>query len=128
MVERSVILAVGASLAALLFVLELVRQRRLREDYSLLWLATTIVMLILSIWRDGLHGLSALVGIAYPPNLLFLVALLFVLFLLLYFSTVVTRLAQEHKEIAQQIALLRYELEQIKSAADEQHTQQQQTE
>lgn len=111
MLERSVILGIGASLAALLFVLELVRQRRLREDYSLLWLATAFVMLILSAWRDLLHGLSELVGIFYPPNLLFVVALIFVLFILLHFSTVITRLAQENKEIAQQLALLRYELE-----------------
>lgn len=128
MLERSVILAVGASLAAFLFVLELVRQRRLREDYSLLWLGTAVAMLILSVWRDGLHSLSMLVGIAYPPNFLFLVALLFVLFLLLYFSTVITRLAQENKEIAQQIALLRYELEKLKSPSDEQNAKKQQDE
>lgn len=112
MVDRSVILAVGASLIALLFVLELVRRRRLREEYSLLWLGTAVVMVILSLWRDLLHGLSSIVGIAYPPNLLFLVALLFVLFILLYFSIIITKLTQENKEIAQQVALLRYELEQ----------------
>ena len=113
MPDKTVILGVGASLAALLFVLELVRQRRLSEQYSLLWLAIAAVMLVLSLWRDGLHALSAFVGIAYPPNLLFLVAVLFVLFILLYFSTVITRLTQENKEIAQQVALLRHEIEEL---------------
>jgi hypothetical protein len=114
MTDRSVILTVGASLVALLFVLELVRQRKLREEYSLLWLATAVVMLLLSFWRDLLHGLATMVGIFYPPNLLFVVALTFVLFILLHFSTVITRLAQQNKEIAQQTALLRYELEQTR--------------
>ncbi len=115
MPDRTIILGAGASIGALLFVLELVRQRRLREEYSLLWLATALVMLVLSLWRDLLHGLSAFVGIIYPPNFLFLVAVLFVLFILLYFSTVITRLAQENKEMAQQVALLRREIEQMQT-------------
>lgn len=115
MIDRSIIFAVGASLIALLVILELVRQRRLREEYSLLWLGTAVVMLIIGIWRDLLHGLAAAVGIVYPPNLLFLLSALFLLFIQLYFSTVITRLTQENKEIAQQVALLRYEVESLRS-------------
>lgn len=130
MTERSVILGIGASLVALLFVLELVRQRRLREEYSLLWLATAIVLLVLNVWRDLLHGLSAMVGIVYPPNLLFIVAVLFVLLLLLYFSMVITKLTQENKDIAQQVALLRYEIETLRStdSSGADHTEYQETE
>lgn len=121
--DRSVILAVSASIGALALVLELVRRRRLREEYSLLWLATAFIMLIISAWRDLLHGLSALVGIAYPPNLLFLLAALFILMLLLYFSTIITRLTQENKEIAQEVALLKREVEELRL---QNHSQQQQ--
>lgn len=110
--DRTIIFTLGASLIAFLTILELVRQRRLREGYSLLWLGVAGAMLVLSAWRELLHGLSALVGIVYPPNLLFLLAALSVLAMLLYFSTVITRLTQENKELAQQFALLRYELEQ----------------
>ena len=81
-------------------------------------------MLVVSVWRDLLHGLSALVGIAYPPNLLFVLAVLFVLFMLLYFSTVLTRLAYENKEIAQQVALLRQEIAQLRAAHDNGEEQQ----
>jgi hypothetical protein len=118
MADRLVFFAVGASVLALMFVLELVRQRKLREEYSLLWLATAFVMLLVALWRDLLHSLAAFVGIAYPPNLLFLLAALFMLFILLYFSTVITRLTQENKEIAQQVALLRYELDRLKAKHD----------
>jgi hypothetical protein len=124
MMERSIILAVGASLAALLFVLELVRRRKLREEYSLLWLLTALAMIGISAWRDLLHGLAALFGIAYPPNLLFLLAALFSLCILLYFSTVITRLTQENKEIAQEVALLRYELERLRVQDDLRRDQQ----
>lgn len=111
--ERSVIFAIVASILAFVLVLELVRQRRLREEYSLLWLGTALVMMIVSAWRDLLHSFSSLVGISYPPNLLFLLAALFTMLLLLYFSTVITRLTQENKDIAQEVALLRYELENL---------------
>jgi hypothetical protein len=114
MYERSIILAVGASLAALLFVLELVRRRRLREDYSLLWLLIGFVMLIISAWRELLHQLAAAVGIAYPPNLLFLLAALFSMGLLLYYATVITKLTQQNKDLAQEMALLRYEVERLR--------------
>ncbi len=114
MIDRSTIFMVGASISALLIVLELVRRRHLSEEYSLLWLGTAIAMLVVGIWRDLLHSLAALVNIYHPPNLLFLLAVLFLLFMQLYFSTVITRLTRESKEAAQQIALLRYELSQLR--------------
>lgn len=123
--ERSVILAVSAALAGLVLVLELVRRRKLREDYSLLWLFTAGVMVVVAAWRDLLHGLSALVGIAYPPNLLFLMAALFIIALLLYFSVVITRLTQESKQLAQELALLRHELERLRVEQHAPHDQQQ---
>lgn len=115
MIDRSVIFTVGASLMALLVILELVRRRRLSEEYSLLWLATAVVMLVVGLWRDLLHSLAAAVGIFDPSNLLFLLAALFLLFMQLYLSTVITKLTQENKEIAQQVALLRYEVERLRA-------------
>lgn len=114
MIDRSTLFMVGASIIALLIVLELVRRRHLSEQYSLLWLGTAIVMLVVGAWRDLLHSLAALVNIHHPPNLLFLLAALFLLFIQLYFSTVITRLTREGKETAQQIALLRHELSQLR--------------
>ncbi|MGB7337260.1 MAG: DUF2304 domain-containing protein [Phototrophicaceae bacterium] len=125
--ERSIILTTLLSIAALVLILEMVRRRSLREEYSLLWLGTAFVMIIVSVWRDLLHGLSALVGIAYPPNLLFLLASGFMGLLLLYFSTVITRLTQENKEIAQEVALLRYEIETLGVQQNRQQQDRQQT-
>lgn len=112
--NRSIVLAIGAAVIALLVILELVRRRRLGEEYSLLWLATAVVMLVVGVWRELLHSLAAAVGIFHPPNLLFLLAALFLLFIQLYLSTVITRLTQENKDIAQQVALLRYEVERLR--------------
>lgn len=128
MLDRAMLFGLAAAIATMLFVLELVRRRKLREEYSLLWLATAVVLIVLSVSRPLLDVLANLVGIFYPPSALFLVAMVFVLFILLHFSTVLTRLTQENKENAQQIALLRWQLEQTQKAlaarqqhADEHH-------
>jgi hypothetical protein len=118
MIDRTMLVGLMGSVVALLFILELVRQRRLREEYSLLWLATAGVLLVLSLSRPLLDVLASAIGIFYPPSALFAVALLFVLFILMHFSIVITRLTQENKEIAQQVALLRYELTQAQQVAD----------
>ena len=130
MIDRATLFGLAASVAGLVFVLELVRQRKLREDYSLLWLATALVLIALSVSRPLLDSLAALLGIVtYPPAALFLVAIIFMLTILLHFSTVLTRLARENKEIAQQMAILRWELSEARKtsgqrAPDDQHDHQ----
>ncbi len=114
MIDRSILFTVGASLIALLVVLELVRRRHLSEEYSLLWIGTAIVMLVLGLWRELLHSMAQLVGIYDPSNLLFLLAALFLLFMQLYLSTIITKLTRENKEIAQQLALLRYDVGELR--------------
>lgn len=104
---RVSIVGVLASVLLILVVLELVRGRRLKERYALLWLATGIVLLVLSAWRGGLNTIASWVGVtSYPPAVLFAVATLFILLVLLHYSTVISKLTDENVELAQRIALL----------------------
>jgi hypothetical protein len=95
-----------ASVVLLGIVIELIRSRKLRERYALLWLATAGVILFFAAWRSGLHNLSNALGIAYPPNALFVLAMLFVLVLLLHFSTVISKLSDRSTILTQRLALL----------------------
>ena len=95
-----------ASLVLLGVVIELIRSRRLRERYALLWLATAGLILVFAAWRSGLHQLSEALGIAYPPNALFVLAMLFVLVLLLHFSTVISKLSDRSTLLTQRLALM----------------------
>jgi hypothetical protein len=103
---RIQLLAILASGLLLVIVLELVRRKAFLERYALLWLLSALVLLGLSIWQGFLKDLASLVGIAYPPNALFLVAFGFVLLLLLHFSLAVSRLSDQSKVLAQRLALL----------------------
>jgi hypothetical protein len=117
--QRIQLVAIVGAAALLLFVLEMVRRRRLLERYALLWLFSAIVLLGLAVWRGGLERLANAVGIAYPPNALFFVAFAFVLLLLLHFSAAVSRLADQTKVLAQRLALLEERLQEAEQREDD---------
>jgi cell division protein FtsW (lipid II flippase) len=105
------ILGALASFALILVVLELIRTRRLRERYALLWLLTGVVLTVLSAWRGGLNTMAGWVGIrSYPPAVLFAVGILFILAVLLHYSTVISRLSDQNVILAQRLALLEQRL------------------
>jgi hypothetical protein len=85
---RVSVFAVVASIVLLFVVLELIRTRRLQERYALLWL------------------LTGTVGISYPPSALFVLGSLFILVVLLHYSTVISRLSDQNTVLAQKLALL----------------------
>jgi ABC-type uncharacterized transport system YnjBCD permease subunit len=100
-----------ASFALVLVVLELIRSNRLQERYALLWLVTGLVLTALSAWRDGLNTIAGWLGVeSYPPAVLFAVGILFIIAVLLHYSTVISRLSGQNVLLAQKLALLEQEL------------------
>jgi hypothetical protein len=107
-----------SSLVIFAVVIELIRTGRLRERYALLWLATAVVILLFGLWRDGLDVLSDALGIAYPPNALFVLAMAFVLLLLLHYSTVISRLSDRTTTLTQRLAILEQRLRELEDQGD----------
>ncbi|HEX4115924.1 MAG TPA: DUF2304 domain-containing protein [Solirubrobacteraceae bacterium] len=99
-------MAIVGAAVLLLTVLELVRRRRLMERYALLWLLSAVVLLALAIWSSALASISHAIGVIYPPNALFFIAIGFILLLLLHFSSAVSRLSDQTETLAQRQALL----------------------
>ena len=104
------IVALVVTGAIFLVVLELVRRRRLVERYALLWMLAAVALLVLAVWREALDVLADLIGIAEPANALFIVAFGVVFVLLLHFSVATSRLSEETKILAQEVARLDHEL------------------
>ena len=103
--------AAVASFVLLLVVFELIRSRRLRERYALLWLLTGAVLLALSLWRGGLNTIAGWFGVhSYPPAILGAIGALFILVVLLHYSTVISRLSDQNTILAQRLALLEQQL------------------
>ncbi|MSO57793.1 MAG: DUF2304 domain-containing protein [Thermoleophilia bacterium] len=110
--------AVAASVLLLLVVLELIRGRRLRERYALLWLTTGLVLLVLSAWRDGLNTIAGWIGVeTYPPAILFAVATLFIIAVLLHLTTVISRLADQIVSLTQGHALLELRVKELEGVS-----------
>ena len=112
-VSRLQLLAIVVTAGLFALVFELVRRRRLLERYALLWLFASAVLLGLSIWRGLLEDIARAVGIFYAPSALFAVAFGFVLVLLLHFSLVISRLAEQTKVLAQRVGMLQHELDEL---------------
>ena len=117
--SRVQIVSIAFAVVVLFGVFELVRQRRLRERYALVWMGAALVLLILAIWKNLLADLSHAVGIATPSNALFVVAFAFVLLLLLNFSVSVSRLADQTRVLAQRLALTEERLRRVEEAQGE---------
>lgn len=96
----------SAGVVFLVAVLEMIRRRRLKEEYSLLWLLAGGVMLVLTVARPLLEVIAAALGIFYAPSALFLVAGLLAMALGLHLTAVISTLTDQSRVLAQRIAIL----------------------
>ncbi|SHE14989.1 Uncharacterized conserved protein [Chlamydia abortus] len=106
-------LCFGLSFAFLIAILRLVRLKKLKEQYSFLWLALSGVMMVLSLFPYGLDWLAVRLNVSYPPSLLYVLAVLGILFILLHLTVVVSRLTERTTRLAQSAALYEERLRQL---------------
>lgn len=104
---RIQIASILASLSFLFLIARLIMRGRIREEYSIIWLCCTVLLLVFSIWREGLNVVAQLFGVFYPPSLVFMAATFAIIIFLVHLSIVVSRLQRQLKDAAQEIALLR---------------------
>ena len=112
---RIQIVSVIGSLLFLIFIFELTRKEKIREAYSILWIAMGGVFLTLSIWRDGLDYFSHIIGIGYSPTALMLVLIMGIILILIQFSIVVSNQTDKIKQLSQELALLSVKVDSLGS-------------
>ena len=95
------------SLAFLGVTLNAVRKRALSEQHALLWVGVALAMLLIVVTLPlhFLDWLSRLAGIVYPPDLLFLAAIIFILVLQFHLTLAVSKLTSQVTRIAQEVAI-----------------------
>lgn len=106
--------SLAIALLVMLVVAQLIRTRKLREEYALLWFGASLVLLAFAAKRNLLDQLAGVFGIAYPPSLLLLGTILMGFLLSLHFSISLSRLAEQNKRLAQHVAILELELDQLR--------------
>ena len=114
--RTQVVTAFGALVLAL-YVLDLVRRRRLSEEYSLLWVACTVSIAALGFSTPLLLWLTRLLGMTGAASVAFAAGLAFVMAMLLFLSVKMSRLGRENLALTRELALLRYDLETLRRDA-----------
>lgn len=98
----------------LAYISRLIIKGKLREEYAIVWIACTLILLVFSFWTNGLEVLARTLGVYQAPNLVFTGAIFTILIYLLHLSVVASKLHMENKKMAQSLAIMQQELESIK--------------
>ena len=104
---RVQIIAIIASIVFIAFIARLIVRGKLREEYAIIWIICSVFLIVFSAWREGLDIVTKLLGFELPSNLIFTGAIFAMLIYLLHLSVVVSRLQDQNKTLAQDIALLK---------------------
>ena len=105
MLTRSQGWAAITALLLALYVLNLVRRRRLSEEYSVLWMVATAGITLIALWSGLLHAVTRMFGAVYDTSTIFFFGFVFVFVSLLQHSMKLTRLENENRDLARALAL-----------------------
>ena len=111
MLPRQRIMAILLAVGLVVFIFELVRKKKLREEYSWLWMLTGVVILVLAIWHDLLLFMTRLIGAVLPTSTIFFFGLFFLILISLYLSVKLSRLSNQMKTLTQKLAILTEKIE-----------------
>ena len=114
MLPRQKVVMIIICISIFNIILDLVRRRRLREEYSWLWLLTSSALFVLVLQYSWLELITEAMGAVLPTTTLFIGALVFLMFLSIQFSVRISRLTDQVKNMVQENALLREKIEEIK--------------
>lgn len=111
------IFALALSVVTLVFILQLLRRRKLREKYAGIWLLLALTIIVLAAFPQLAVGLADLVGVETPSNLLFAGSTVVLLLVVIQLSTELSTLEEETRTIAESVALLQERLERVEQRA-----------
>jgi hypothetical protein len=114
--QRIVLLALGLSMLGL--TLELIRRRWLREEYAVLWVCTGIMILVFVVMPNILYMLAGWLQLERSILMTF-VCFLFLAAIVMHYSVVISKHSEREKHLAQELALLKDELEKLRAETRE---------
>jgi len=111
---RAQMVAAFLALGMFLLCLDLVRRRKLKEEYSLLWIGVTAAMTVLAFWGDLLLWVTKSVGALNANSIIFLFGLGFLTLVAVHYSIRLSELTDRNKDLAQSVAILASEIEELR--------------
>jgi hypothetical protein len=117
---RTNIVIIISSVSTLIFVLELVRRRKLREEYSWLWLLTSVVYLVVTLWSGLGNWITGVIGTNSVPIAFAFIGLQFIAIISIQYSVRLSNLTNQIKDLTQEIAILEGEIRQLQKESEPQ--------
>jgi pheromone shutdown protein TraB len=114
--DRLQIVGLGVSVLLLLVVFELVRRRKLIEEYSFIWILFSLTLLAVAVRRENLHAPARWLGAFYPPIVLVMLLVVMVFVASLCHSVIVSRQRQQIERLIEETAILSTELRDLRAA------------
>jgi hypothetical protein len=112
------IISIIICIVLLVYVFELVRRRHLSEEYSMGWLVTGSLMLILSVFDKLVYWITDLVGGTLFTSVLFFFGFMFLVIICLHFSIRVSALTNQVRRLTQHVAILYHEKGELEKQFD----------
>lgn len=104
---RIQLITIFINILFLIYISRLIIKSKLREEYAIVWLVCTGLLLFFSIWAEGLEVMSKVFGVYEPANLVFTGFIFIILVYLLHLSVVNSKLQQSLTKLTQEIALMK---------------------
>jgi hypothetical protein len=108
---RIQIISIIGALVFMFMIFRLIMRGKLREEYSIIWIVCTVILLVFSFWRNGLDVMAKLLGVIYAPALIFLAAIFAIIIFLVHLSVVNSKQHEQIKKLTQDMAILKNLLE-----------------
>ncbi len=115
---RLQIIMIAASLLFLIYVIAMLRNKKIELKYTLIWLLTATFFLVMAVFPDLIKKISKLLNIVEPVNTLFLLIIFFMLLIIFTLTIAVSRYANRVKTLTQEIGIIKMELDKFSGEKD----------
>lgn len=110
---RIQIFAIVGSILFLVFIIELIRKRKIKEEYGLLWIVFGVIFIVIAIWNKGLEVISRLLGIFYAPAAFLLILIVAIFLILIQYSIIISSLNEKNKMLVQELGILKMQFKEM---------------
>ena len=107
-------ISILGSVVFIVLIIMLIRNKRIKEEFAILWLFFGLVFLCLSVLRGSLEVIARILGIAYAPAAIFLILIVAIISILIHLSLITSRLTDQAKVMIQELGLLKMEMDTMK--------------
>ena len=113
--NRIQVFSVMGSISLIFLIFGLIKRKKLKEEYSLLWLGCGLIFLFFSIFKPMLQIFAETLGIIYAPSALLLMLIVSSFFILIQYSVVISKLSESNKNLIQEVGILKAEFKKLQS-------------